>query len=423
MATTMRDVLQANDWWLKRGVGQAPIAKKPTHLLLDGGRAHVPEASEGQFLNEYVLVVARNAGSPPAVVELRTPVFRMFMDVDAKLALGTGCDFEALWNAIYKASTEFFAEAPRMVVCTAPIKTDAAVAKHGAHVIWPEVWVRAEVALAFRETLIPTLREAFGDALFANGWEDVIDACVYKANGLRMPWSVKGQGEGRPYTPAWEVTADGGAAVPPVTGVTALRTWVQALSIRGHGKALSPLQEHVVVPEAPSAVTGRGGGGARGSSQPLDAYAHVLPLVDTALPPDFKPQRFTGLFRTPNSVMLRSTSHYCLNLGRAHKSNTVFFVVHRDGVSQKCFCRCETTEGRKHGMCGDYESEAFPLPKEAIDALLGAAAAAAPLRGALVDQNVASLPSQKSKSLNSLNSILSLGVKSRGGSGAKRFKK
>lgn len=418
MATTMRDVLQTNGWWLKRGVGQS-IAKKPTHLLLDGGRAHVPEGSEGQFLNEYVLVLARNAASPPAVVELRTPVFRMFMDIDAKLPLGTDCDFQALWAAIYTASADFFAEAPRMVVCTAPVKTDVEIAKHGAHLIWPEVWVRAEVAMAFRDTLIPVLRGAFGDALFANAWEDIVDACVYKANGLRMPWSVKGHGEGRPYTPAWEVTEGGANAVPQVTGVTALRTWVHDLSIRGHGKTPSPLQEHVVVPEAPLATSS---GSGRGTSQPLEAYAHVLPLVDDALPPEFKPQRFTGLFRTPHSVMLRSTSHFCRNLGRAHRSNTVFFVVHRDGVSQKCFCRCETTEERKFGMCRDYESEAFALPKEAIDALLGAAAAAAPLRGTLIDQGVAALPSQKSKSHNSLDAILSLGVKSRGG-GGKRFKK
>lgn len=417
--STMRDVLQANGWWLKRGVGQS-VPKKPTHLLLDGGRAHVPEASEGQFLNEYVLVLARNAASPPAVVELRTPVFRMFMDVDAKLPLGTTRDFEALWTTIYGVSTGFFVAAPRMVVCTAPLKTDGDVSKHGAHVIWPEVWVRAEVALAFRDALLPVLRETCED--FLNGWEDVIDACVYKANGLRMPWSVKAHGEGRPYTPAWEVTAEGMATVPPVTGVTALRTWVHDLSIRGQGKTPSPLQEHVVVPPAASSPTRAGGGGRGGTSQPLEAYAHVLPMVDAALPPEYKPQRFTGLFRTPHSVMLRSTSHFCRNLGRAHKSNTVYFVISRDGVSQKCFCRCETTEERKYGLCKEYESDAFELPKEAIDTFLGAAAAAAPLRGTLVDQSVAALPSQKSKSLSSLDAILSLGVKSRGG-GGKRFKK
>jgi hypothetical protein len=100
----------------------------------------------------------------------------------------------------------------------------------------------------------------------------------------------------------------------------------------------------------------------------------------------------------------------------------VYFVVSTDGVRQKCFCRCETTDERKYGMCKDYESELFDLSKEAIETLLAAAAAAAPLRGTLVDQNVASLPSEKSKSLNSLDALLSLGVKSRG-KGAKRSKK
>jgi Herpesviridae UL52/UL70 DNA primase len=417
MATTLKDVLQANGWWLKRGVGQS--TRKPTHLLLDGGRAHVPDESDGQFLNEYVLVLARNPGDPPAVVELRTPVFRMFMDVDAKLRHGSTCDFRALWEVIFRESARFFAEVPRLVICTAPVKTDGEIDKHGAHLIWPEVWVKDSVAMAFRDALIPALREVFGDDVFANAWEDIVDACVYKANGLRMPWSVKGRGEGRPYVPTLVVTADGATEVPPVTGVTALRTWVHDLSIRGHGKTPSALQEHVVVPASPPRGASRGGGG--GTTQPLEEYEHILPLVDAALPPEFKPQRFTGLFRTPNSVMLRSTSHYCRNLGRAHKSNTVFFVVSRQGVSQKCFCRCETTEGRQYGLCGNFESESFPLPAEAIEALLGAAAAAAPVpKPMMLDPAVATLPTQKTKSLGSLQALLSKGVKSRG---AKRFKK
>lgn len=417
--STLRDVLQANGWWLKRGVGQA--TRKPTHLLLDGGRAHIPDDGDGQFLNEYVLVLARNASDPPAVVELRTPVFRMFMDVDAKLAVGSICDFQTLWDEIYRASARFFAEVPRMVVCTAPVKTDAETEKHGAHLIWPEVWVKDSVAMAFRDALIPALREALGDGLFANAWEDIIDACVYKANGLRMPWSVKGRGEGRPYVPTTEVTAKGASDVPPVAGVTALRTWVHDLSIRGHGRTLTGLQEGVVVHALPQTSNGRGGGGGGGTNQPLEEYERILPLVDAALPTEFKPQRFTGLFRTPTSVMLRSTSHYCRNLGRAHRSNTVFFVVNRNGVSQKCFCRCETVEGREYGLCRDFESESFPLPAEAIDALLGTAAASAPVPKPIVlDPVVATLPAQKTKSLGSLQALLSKGVKSRG---PKRFKK
>jgi hypothetical protein len=397
MTTTIKDVLQKNGWVVRRGEGQ----KKVTHLLLDGGRAHVPESSEEQFLNEYVLVVARNV-TPPAVVELKTPIFKMFCDVDAKLPLSGTFDFPALWSSLFAASKDFFLEVPRMVVCTAPVKTEPDAAKYGAHIIWPTVFVTVEIALAFRDKLIPALREEFGDELFVNPWEDVIDACVYKANGLRMPWSVKGPGDTRPYKPVMELTVEHGIQpIPDITGVSALRKWVHDVSIRAHGKEVSPLQEGIVVAQA-SKRTGGGGGG---RNQSLEGFHHILPIVEAAIPPEYKPQSFTGLFRTPHTVMLRSTSKYCRSVGREHTSSTVFFVIHRYGVTQKCFCQKES--------CKDYESEVFDLNQDVIDIFLGAAAAAGACVASKVSMEKVALPSQKSKSANNLNHLLSLGVKSR----------
>ena len=31
---------------------------------------------------------------------------------------------------------------------------------------------------------------------------------------------------------------------------------------------------------------------------------------------------------------------------------------------QRCFCRCDTLEGRKNGLCSKYKSVVFPLPAE-----------------------------------------------------------
>ena len=403
MATggSFRDVLMLRSWWLKRD-NTAPN-KKATHLLLDGGRAHVPDDAHGQFLNEYVLAVAK--GCQPAVVELRTPIFRLFMDIDARVPLGATVDFETIWKHIRDASKEFFAEASDLVICTAPVKQEPEAVKHGAHLVWPSIYADGETALAFREKLIPTLREAFGDALFVNSWEDICDACVYRANGLRMPWSSKGKGEARPYVPTAVVGDDGIEPVPEIRGVSALRQWIHDLSIRAHGKLLTPLREGIEIPRHSKSS----GGQTTGTRQRLEAYCHVLPKIDAALPEEYRPQTFTGLFRTPYSVMLRSTSHFCRNLGRAHKSNTVYFVVNRSGVAQRCFCRCETTEGRQFGMCKDYESDTFPVDQEVIDAILGPAAASA--TPAAVE--IATLPSQKSASASKLDALLSLGVKSR----------
>ena len=395
---SLKDILTTNGWWLRRGAG-----KKPTHLLLDGGRVCVPEDSEGTFLNQYVLLLAKG-GPPPAVVELRTPTFRLFMDIDARLPPDTHFDFDSLYFSLYSASKAFFQEVPRMIVCTAPLKHEEAAVKHGMHIIWPTIYVTSAIAMAFRDQLIPALREEFGDDVFVNSWEDIVDVCVYKANGLRMPWSVKGPGDTRPYIPFVEVTeTDGMRSVGTIQGVTALRTWIQDLSIRAHGKAISQLQDHVAIPKSP--LDKKGGSGC-GTTQSLDAYKDILPLVEAALPQEYRPQQFTGLFRTPNTVMLRSTSKFCRNVGREHTSSTVFFVVSRHGVSQKCFCRKDTMDGRSYCFCRDYESEIFPLAQEAIDTFLGAAAAAGACVGAKLTMDQVALPSQKSKSSNNLDSLL-----------------
>jgi hypothetical protein len=101
----------------------------------------------------------------------------------------------------------------------------------------------------------------------------------------------------------------------------------------------------------------------------LTPYMPVLPLLDAVLPLEFVGQRFVGLVKTDRGgFMLRSTSRYCLNLGRAHRSNNVYFVLTRDGISQRCYCRCETTEGRRGGLCRKFVSETWPVPPRVSDA-------------------------------------------------------
>jgi hypothetical protein len=80
------------------------------------------------------------------------------------------------------------------------------------------------------------------------------------------------------------------------------------------------------------------------------------------------PFRFTSVYRggTPESptFIARSTSHFCLNLGRRHRSNNVYFLFTSRGAYQMCFCRCETIEGRKNGLCSDFHSAVIPMSNE-----------------------------------------------------------
>lgn len=58
-------------------------------------------------------------------------------------------------------------------------------------------------------------------------------------------------------------------------------------------------------------------------------------------------------------------SHYCMNLQDEHKSNGVYFIINEQGLFQKCFCRCPTTESRvSGGTCEQFTSECFQLPDD-----------------------------------------------------------
>lgn len=51
-----------------------------------------------------------------------------------------------------------------------------------------------------------------------------------------------------------------------------------------------------------------------------------------------------------------------MNYGRDHRSARVYFVVLKSGVSQRCWCKCDTTEHRDSGKrCREFESKVTPL--------------------------------------------------------------
>jgi len=55
-------------------------------------------------------------------------------------------------------------------------------------------------------------------------------------------------------------------------------------------------------------------------------------------------------------------ARYCLNMGGEHNSAHVYFHISRHGVEQRCFCRCDTTAGRRTGVpCKDFRSDQSEL--------------------------------------------------------------
>jgi hypothetical protein len=361
------DWLQGRGYWMRGSV--ADHDSPPTHLFLTGGKASVPDDSASLFLNAYANAIVR--GDTPSVSECRTPVFRMFVDLDVKLACAS--DHEKLRDvvlAVAACAPSFFeAQDPTMVVLAAPLKTCADHVKSGTHLVWPCIFADSATALTFRNGLVSKLKSKFGDALFANNWDSIVDSCVYKSSGLRMAWSHKGA-EARPYIPVATVDAAGRWTVveaPTPLTVPFAREWVRKTSIRRPGSlAPTPLQHGIVVTRSAA-----GGAGHNVLAESVGQYASALGKIDEILPIEHAGQKFVGVMRLDNCFILRSTSRYCANLGRSHNSNNVYFVLTRRGVSQHCYCRCETTEGRKHGMCRDFAGPLWSVTPDVIREFFG----------------------------------------------------
>jgi hypothetical protein len=75
--------------------------------------------------------------------------------------------------------------------------------------------------------------------------------------------------------------------------------------------------------------------------------------------------RIQKIYIGTNNYFVKTNSKYCENLGRSHGSNHVWFLINKDAtISQKCFCMCITTEGRRTGLCKNFEGRKYQLSKK-----------------------------------------------------------
>jgi len=60
-------------------------------------------------------------------------------------------------------------------------------------------------------------------------------------------------------------------------------------------------------------------------------------------------------------------SGYCMNKNADHNSNNIYFVITKEGVSQRCHCKCHID--RADGECRNFKSRFYELPKSIMDKL------------------------------------------------------
>lgn len=342
-----QDVMWLRTW--RTGSNEAK-----THLLLDGGKLAVPDESHETFLNAYANAVCR--GETVAVVEVKPPVFRLFADLDFP---GVKDDvlFEVV-RAMWEVARDLFVAGERL---TLHVLESARPDKRGVHVVFPAVFVTADTAKTFRLLVLDAL--AMTDVRHQDlDMAKVFDACVYGNTGLRMPWSVKGVGMTLVYAPVWSYDGLDKVDIPAPQIAADYRRLVRETCIRTLQRQETPTT-FKMLRQTPAGHTA--------SASRSRVSSDLLQRLVAAMPVQFLGSHVTHTYAVGSSVILKSTSRVCGNLGfRAHNSNTVYFVIDKEGhVRQKCYCRCDTTHKRLHGYCRDYASPPLDVPPEVVKAI------------------------------------------------------
>ena len=191
---------------------KASERRKPTHLLLDGGRMHVPPERAQEFLETYARELSK--GTDLFVVEMKSdPCFFFMSEFDIKLPPGrsmTLSEVERFVKAVqgvmcraYPLLLDEDVHAVDVAVSTAPPK-DALdcqgrpCVQSGVHLNW-RIVVDLETAWILRAWIVRELdavlkiTDAEGDWPMRDSWVEAYDPCVLKDNGLRMIGSRKAE--------------------------------------------------------------------------------------------------------------------------------------------------------------------------------------------------------------------------------------
>jgi len=361
----LKAVLRERGWWV---AASKTADHTLTHVFLDGGSASVCTSAEGQaaLAAAYVHDAARNV--PLHVVErtIRGGSYRMFADFDVALLAHTGFPelhpVRDIQRIVEYAIDHLPPELRRgsVIVClreshaSAPLPT-----KLGAHLIWSdELRVDDSIAARLRDAWVARCEAASGGD---GRWEATIDRAVYRSNGLRMPWSRKGNGKGGAdrsvYVPSIEieygaskvtVTSFGG---PGVGGAqAACPVLLQRCSIRA--TAAPPPPPPSQPPPSPSHASPSPSHAPPSPSHASPSHASpslypaaVSASVDVAAVAAVVAQRWGSQVASslrpvvpsfnpsynPSYAVFSCNSSLCVVAGRCHTSNRVYFCAVRRG--------------------------------------------------------------------------------------------
>lgn len=306
--------------WTRKGLDG------PTHVLMDGGQLHVPDADLEAFYKAYLTDIS--CGNRLYVVEQKTEIFKFFVDIDFKAVRAlTDEDAIDLCTRVYAAVEK----GPCLVARATPRKIKDGEIKSGFHLHWPNLCVSRSEALALRTKI---LLELDGDE-----WAQIIDSSVYGGSGLRCLWSHK-KPEGAPYVP-W-ISVPDGTALSPVPSVATM----QLFAVRVQGQA-APQSKIRRVASAPGSIVP--------SDSRLEEFirANIEGQGRARVKAVRKTRRGEG-----KGLCVETDSRYCERIKGEHKSNHVWFYIRGSTIQQRCLDEeCTEFPFRQHNLPPSISNE------------------------------------------------------------------
>ena len=139
----------------------------PTHTTMDGGKLSIPFEKLELFYNRCIEAVI--SGEYIYIVELKTPIYNMFMDVDYMDKYGLDDDkYIDIITTICKTVSE-----KSCIISLANHKKKKDLIKSGIHFNW-QFPVDKTAALSLRDKVIDVLSDKYPD----DDWDKFIDTAV-----------------------------------------------------------------------------------------------------------------------------------------------------------------------------------------------------------------------------------------------------
>ena len=350
---------------------------KQTHLLLNGGKLNIKNLdicydiySKSIDKNEYIYLV-----------ECRTEVFPLFFDLDFLLEKEMNNElFIEIIKNINDTIKLYYNEYYKCIITTADYKkihkNENNYLKKGFHIHWPDIYVNKENAFNIRNSCITKLKTIYGN-IFINNFNDIIDQSVFTSSGLRLTGSRKGQyiseekkfiDEGRPYYLVYILINN----VINNEEINLLKNntleLIKQTSIINHENKITNINKIEQIDNIDNECEIKLENTWNRLSKDTIEYTEILRFFKNYVK-DYCVDDIKRIFYLNDVYTIWSKSKYCLNISRNHNSCGIYFKLNKNGICQKCFCKCDTMEGRKYGYCRDFSSTLVPCTPHLIKLL------------------------------------------------------